>query len=489
MDASRKLLPVFSTIVLLPLLLTGCAMINPYYPEDWRDVSPDGRQVVFTLTQNGRIDIWTADQDGNNPRQLTDKNRDNGWPKWSPDGKQIAFCSTRDGNSEVYVMNADGSNQKRVTRDPATKIAPQWAPDGKKVFAGAVNTDDPARPPMCVVDLTNGDVNFMGNDQVVQLIVDSSQPEQKISSHDGSHVAICRGTHGLFLAAGTTQKKLTGEGLGCRNAAWSPDGSKIAFEGWPAKDIAAKADVYVADVNTGLVTKLVDTPGYDGAPCWFSSGDKLFISSDFSGGFKIYVTRLDGGGRIELQQSTNAQDWYEYGRGCLLTKGLGAQLGELKDYFNQNLAGAFSEADRTIVNQSLTFDEGKFYQEVESSLCKAIALDEHYLPAYKLLGLVLNDLNRPAEARAIYQKALTFAGRDSELLTAYGYCLVNNGDDKGALANFTQSIRENTSPMSVISARIGRAALLEKSGDKQAAEKEYEVIRSERPDIWEQLQK
>lgn len=480
---------VFNAFVLLPLSLTGCAIINPYYPENWQDVSPDGRQVVFTSTQHGRIDIWTADAEGNNPRQLTDKNRDNGWPKWSPDGKQIAFCSTRDGNSEIYVMNADGSNQKRVTRDPATKIAPQWAPDGKKVYAGAVNTDDPERPPMCVVDLTNGDVSFMGNDQLVQLIVDSSQPEQNISSPDGSRVAISRGTHGLFVTAGNTEKKLTGDELGCRNAAWSPDGSKIAFEGWPAKDIAAKADVYVADVDTGQVTKVVGTPGYDGAPCWFTSGDKLFISSDFSGGFKIYVTKLDGGGQIELQQSTNAQDWYEYGRGCLLTKGLGDQLGQIKDYFNQNVAGNFSQADQALVNQSLTFDEGKFYQEVESSLRKAIALDERYLPAYKLLGVTLTDLKRPAEARDLYRKALTMSGGDSELLTAHGYCLVNLGDDAGALANFTKSIQENTSAMAVVSARIGRAALLEKSGDKQGAEKEYEIIRTDRPDIWEQLQK
>ncbi|OJJ18002.1 hypothetical protein BKI52_29560 [marine bacterium AO1-C] len=95
------------------------------------------------FTQNGKIvfhsksntsEICIANIDGSNLIKLTNNNAEDWHPEVSPDGKQVAFMSTRDGKKEIYVMNIDGSNQKRLTSNEGDKWYPSWSPDGSKII-------------------------------------------------------------------------------------------------------------------------------------------------------------------------------------------------------------------------------------------------------------------------------------------------------------------------------------------------------------------
>jgi TolB protein len=49
-------------------------------------------------------------------------------PTWSPDGAKIAFCMFIRGQEDIYTANADGSNVRQVTDTPEFEDGPDWGP-------------------------------------------------------------------------------------------------------------------------------------------------------------------------------------------------------------------------------------------------------------------------------------------------------------------------------------------------------------------------
>jgi len=96
-------------------------------------IAPDGRRVVFTLSDNGGQQIASVNMQGKELKRLTESAGTNTSPAFSPDGKQIAFASSRDGDFEIYVMDADGSHVKRLTKSRGMDIRPAWSPDGNRI--------------------------------------------------------------------------------------------------------------------------------------------------------------------------------------------------------------------------------------------------------------------------------------------------------------------------------------------------------------------
>src|SRR5215813_13375003 len=104
-------------------------------------VSPDGKRVIFTRTttasDSGRrnSDIWVVPSDGSSAaRQLIGGEKSENTARFTPDGKRIAFISTRDGAPQVYVADPEGRDVKQVTKISGGVQAPLVvSPDGKKV--------------------------------------------------------------------------------------------------------------------------------------------------------------------------------------------------------------------------------------------------------------------------------------------------------------------------------------------------------------------
>lgn len=97
--------------------------------------SPDGSNIAFCSQRSGAGEIWVADRDGANPRQITFLDDPlTICPLWSPDGEQIAFTSTVEGSSDVFVVSAAGGLPQRLTSDPTRDRAESWSRDGRFIY-------------------------------------------------------------------------------------------------------------------------------------------------------------------------------------------------------------------------------------------------------------------------------------------------------------------------------------------------------------------
>jgi TolB protein len=99
-------------------------------------MSPDGRKIAFRrIVGDMNSEVFVADADGTNQKNLTNHWSYEGWPAWSPDGKMIAYAGNR-GNAgyQVFLMDADGGNVRLVAATEGRGTAPKWAPDGRALF-------------------------------------------------------------------------------------------------------------------------------------------------------------------------------------------------------------------------------------------------------------------------------------------------------------------------------------------------------------------
>lgn len=117
-------------------------------------VSPKGDKIIFTSTRSGDLDLWIMDIDGKNLKQITSTLGYDGGAAFSADGSQIVWRASRPStlddikkyrellardlveptNLEIFVANADGSDARQITNLGNANWAPYFHPDGKRVL-------------------------------------------------------------------------------------------------------------------------------------------------------------------------------------------------------------------------------------------------------------------------------------------------------------------------------------------------------------------
>jgi dipeptidyl aminopeptidase/acylaminoacyl peptidase len=102
-------------------------------------VSPDGRQVVFTVSaldwdaNKRRSDLWLTGLDGTGLRKLTQHEAADTSAVFARDGKAIYFLSTRSGSPQVWKISLDGGEPQPVTSLPLDVGGFLLSPDGTKL--------------------------------------------------------------------------------------------------------------------------------------------------------------------------------------------------------------------------------------------------------------------------------------------------------------------------------------------------------------------
>jgi len=104
--------------------------------EDWPDVSPDGKWVIYHSAELKGDRIWRVSIDGSSPSLLSDKAARH--PVFSPDGKLIACYLREEGAAwQLAVLRVDGGQLVRMFSIPAGVadqwVGPRWSPDNRSI--------------------------------------------------------------------------------------------------------------------------------------------------------------------------------------------------------------------------------------------------------------------------------------------------------------------------------------------------------------------
>lgn len=97
--------------------------------------APDGKKIAYCVWTRDRrsSQIFTANLDGSETRQLTHGRGMHVFPCWAPDGRGIYYEATADGSREIYRIGTEGENRENLTNNHATDHSPACSPDGMKL--------------------------------------------------------------------------------------------------------------------------------------------------------------------------------------------------------------------------------------------------------------------------------------------------------------------------------------------------------------------
>jgi Tol biopolymer transport system component len=196
----------------------------------------------------------------------------------------IAFTSgrTTPGFLEIWVMDEDGSNQTALT-DGVVDENPSWSPDARRI--AYMSNDGPG---------TGQDIWVMDADGGNKVNLTGDHETPFISSEDFP--------------------------------AWSPDGTKIAFESDRDADLenpAPTREIYLMNTDGSDPVRLTNTGNgvINEAAAWSPDGRRLCFFSNRDGDFDVYVMNANGSNPVNITNDSGSSDnectWSPDGRRIL----------------------------------------------------------------------------------------------------------------------------------------------------------------------------
>jgi TolB protein len=244
-----------------------------------------GSRIAFASSRTGRKEIYTADYDGANVRQLTHDGSISVAPAISPNGSKLAYTGYQSGYADIYLVDLASGARSRIVKFPGTNSGAAFSPNGGQI-ACTISKD--GNPELYVVGAGGG-----GSRRLTRTRGVESSPTW---SPDGSQIIYSsdeRGGPQLFrISAGGGSGQLISTGYNyCTEPSWSPDGKKVAFTAR-----TGGFSIGVKDLESGATNLIAsgEDPvwGADSRHLIFSTGSSLVLFDVPTGRSVSIVTGL-----------------------------------------------------------------------------------------------------------------------------------------------------------------------------------------------------
>jgi dipeptidyl aminopeptidase/acylaminoacyl peptidase len=229
-------------------------------------ISPDGTRVAYVVKALdrekdeyvGNIHVW---HDGQS-RQFTAGGKDAS-PRWSPDGTQLAFLSGRAEKTQLFIIPASGGEAVQMTTLDMGAGEPVWSPDSTRI-AFAASVEYPKR---------SDEEKKRDEKRAPTKVIDRA-----VFKFDGAGFTFNRRAHIFRLDVETKEvTQLTDGDFNDRTPAWTPDGRQIAYSAnrKPDWDTQRGSDIWIIAADCGEPRQMTTDPGAWFAPAFSPDGSSV----------------------------------------------------------------------------------------------------------------------------------------------------------------------------------------------------------------------
>ncbi|HEU4366378.1 MAG TPA: protein kinase, partial [Candidatus Krumholzibacteria bacterium] len=236
------------------------------------------------------------------------------WPAWSPDGASLLYAAEVDGFRRLVLRDRATNADRALTSGRQDDIQPAWSPDSRTVaFTRAVLPSGRLAPSDVLgFYFEGGDIFLLdvASGEAARAVEDAFNPAY---SPDGSRLAFDArraGTRRIWAtdARGRNPEQLTtdaSEAVNHVKPRWSPDGGRIVYR----RLENTRADIEMIDLATRRAVRLTSDGFNDLDPVWSPDGRHVYFSSYRGGGLNIWRVAVGAGGAsVPEQVTTGAGD-------------------------------------------------------------------------------------------------------------------------------------------------------------------------------------
>jgi TolB protein len=211
--------------------------------------NPTAQMIAYMSYIGGKPRVYLFDIETGKQERLGDFPNMTFSPRFSPDGNRVALTLENNGNSDIYIMDLRSRAIARLTSDPAIDTAPSFSPDGKQI---AFESD-------------RG-----GSQQIYVMNIDGSNQHR---------VSFGVGNNGTPV--------------------WSPRGDLLAF----TKQRGSNFDIGVMRTD-GSAERMISTGYHDEGPTWAPNGRVLMFTRQERGNQAAQIWSVDAFGHNERRVAT-----------------------------------------------------------------------------------------------------------------------------------------------------------------------------------------